>query len=69
MYENKKPKIFGTSLKYQQWYPSHYSAEEKRLVRKLDCILLTLCCLCFYIKYVHGKARFARRSGTNIVFY
>jgi hypothetical protein len=27
------------------WYPSHYSKEEKRLLRKQDSILLTLCCL------------------------
>jgi hypothetical protein len=27
------------------WYPSHYSAEEKRLLRKQDSIILTLCCL------------------------
>jgi hypothetical protein len=39
-----------------QWYPSHYSPEEKKLVRKLDCILLTLCCLCFYIKWLDQNA-------------
>ncbi|KAJ8109657.1 hypothetical protein OPT61_g7306 [Boeremia exigua] len=38
------------------WYPSHYSPEEKKLVRKLDCILLTLCCLCFYIKWLDQNA-------------
>jgi hypothetical protein len=27
------------------WYPSHYSMEEKRLLRKQDSIILTLCCL------------------------
>ena len=27
------------------WYPSHYSAEEKRLLRKQDSIILPLCCL------------------------
>jgi hypothetical protein len=27
------------------WYPSHYSQEEKRLLRKQDSIILTLCCL------------------------
>ena len=39
-----------------QWYPSHYSPEEKKLVRKLDCILLTLCCFCFYIKWLDQNA-------------
>lgn len=38
------------------WYPSHYSKEEKKLVRKLDSILLTLCCLCFYIKWLDQNA-------------
>ncbi|KAF1979605.1 MFS general substrate transporter [Bimuria novae-zelandiae CBS 107.79] len=38
------------------WYPSHYSKEEKKLLRKLDCILLTLCCLCFYIKWLDQNA-------------
>ncbi|KAJ4303465.1 hypothetical protein N0V90_002360 [Kalmusia sp. IMI 367209] len=38
------------------WYPSHYSKAEKKLLRKLDCILLTLCCLCFYIKWLDQNA-------------
>ena len=39
-----------------QWYPSHYSPAEKKLVRKLDMVLLTLCCLCFYIKWLDQNA-------------
>lgn len=27
------------------WYPSHYSKEEKKLLRKQDSIILTLLCL------------------------
>lgn len=27
------------------WYPSHYSPHERLLLRKLDCVLLPLCCL------------------------
>lgn len=27
------------------WYPSHYSKEEKKLLFKLDCVILPLCCL------------------------
>ncbi|KAG7294679.1 hypothetical protein NEMBOFW57_004757 [Staphylotrichum longicolle] len=34
------------------WYPSHYSKEEKRLLRKQDSILLTLCCLMFFLKWL-----------------
>lgn len=49
------------SLKYAwlyifDWYPSHYSKQEKRLLRKLDAILLSLCCLCFYIKWLDQNA-------------
>lgn len=36
------------------WYPSHYSAEEKRLLRKQDFIILPLCCLmceCFLLTH------------------
>lgn len=38
------------------WYPSHYSPQEKKLLRKLDGILLTMCCLCFYIKWLDQNA-------------
>ncbi|KAF5487717.1 Pantothenate transporter liz1 [Colletotrichum siamense] len=34
------------------WYPSHYSKEEKRLLRKLDSVLLSLCCLMFFLKWL-----------------
>ncbi|KAK1722251.1 hypothetical protein CaCOL14_005890 [Colletotrichum acutatum] len=34
------------------WYPSHYSKEEKKLLRKLDSILLSLCCLMFFLKWL-----------------
>lgn len=27
------------------WYPSHYSTAERRLLRKIDCTLLPFCCL------------------------
>lgn len=27
-----------------EWYPSHYSKEEKRLLRKLDSVILPVCC-------------------------
>jgi hypothetical protein len=44
------------TLQILQWYPSHYSPAEKKLVRKLDMVLLTLCCLCFYIKWLDQNA-------------
>ncbi|KAM0418798.1 hypothetical protein ACHAPT_012308 [Fusarium lateritium] len=37
------------------WYPSHYSKEEKRLLRKLDSVLLTLCCLMFFLKWLDSS--------------
>jgi hypothetical protein len=43
-----KPEVrsLGTAWLYIfNWYPSHYSKEEKRLLRKLDGILLPLCCI------------------------
>jgi hypothetical protein len=27
------------------WYPSHYSVEERKLLRKLDYTLMPFCCL------------------------
>ena len=37
--------LFLAWLYIFDWYPSHYSKEEKRLLRKQDSIILTLCCL------------------------
>ena len=37
--------IFLAWLYIFDWYPNHYSKEEKRLLRKQDSIILTLCCL------------------------
>ncbi|KAI9896777.1 hypothetical protein N3K66_007799 [Trichothecium roseum] len=34
------------------WYPSHYSKEEKRLLRKMDCVILPICCFAFFIKWL-----------------
>ncbi|KAK1633800.1 major facilitator superfamily domain-containing protein [Colletotrichum phormii] len=35
------------------WYPSHYSKEEKKLLRKLDSVLLSLCCL-ILVKWLYS---------------
>jgi len=32
------------------WYPSHYSAIERKMLRKLDFVLLSFGCLAFFIK-------------------
>ncbi|CAH0027048.1 unnamed protein product [Clonostachys rhizophaga] len=34
------------------WYPSHYSKEEKALLKKQDRIILPLICLLFFIKWL-----------------
>ncbi|RXG42918.1 hypothetical protein VDGE_02133 [Verticillium dahliae] len=34
------------------WYPSHYSKEEKRLLKKLDRIILPLICSMYFIKWL-----------------
>ncbi|OBT52151.1 hypothetical protein VE04_06210 [Pseudogymnoascus sp. 24MN13] len=34
------------------WYPSHYSVEERKLLRKLDYTLMPFCCLMFFIKWL-----------------
>ncbi|PSN65477.1 MFS general substrate transporter [Corynespora cassiicola Philippines] len=66
--EQKKPNVSSSTEKPKErslwiawlyifdWYPSHYSKQEKKLLRKLDSILLTLCCLCFYIKWLDQNA-------------
>ncbi|KAJ5455840.1 uncharacterized protein N7458_004104 [Penicillium daleae] len=46
------------------WYPSHYSKEERRLLRKLDCFIMPLCCLMFFIKWLdQGNTNNAYVSG------
>ncbi|KAM0807021.1 putative Major facilitator superfamily (MFS) profile domain-containing protein [Seiridium cardinale] len=37
------------------WYPSHYSAEERKLLRKQDCIILPLCCMMFFLKWLDSS--------------
>ncbi|EJU00499.1 MFS general substrate transporter [Dacryopinax primogenitus] len=34
------------------WYPKHMSRAEKRLVRKLDIVILAFCCVQFFLKYL-----------------
>jgi hypothetical protein len=47
-----KPRSLWVAWLYLfDWYPSHYSKEERRLLFKLDCVLLPLCCLiCGFLK-------------------
>lgn len=34
------------------WYPSHYPAEERKLLRKMDTFLLTFTCIAFFLKWL-----------------
>lgn len=44
--ENKpKRSLWVAWLHLFDWYPGHYSKEEKKLLFKLDCVILPLCCL------------------------
>lgn len=47
-----KKSLWWAWLYIFDWYPSHYSEEERRLLRKQDCIILPLCCLMFFIKWL-----------------
>ncbi|KAL2784185.1 major facilitator superfamily domain-containing protein [Aspergillus keveii] len=48
-----KPRSLWVAWLYLfDWYPSHYSKEERRLLFKLDCVLLPLCCLIYFIKWL-----------------
>ncbi|KAK0118396.1 hypothetical protein ONS95_012685 [Cadophora gregata] len=37
------------------WYPSHYSKEEKKMLRKLDAFLLTFCSIAFFLKWLDSS--------------
>ncbi|OJJ65294.1 hypothetical protein ASPSYDRAFT_169650 [Aspergillus sydowii CBS 593.65] len=48
-----KPRSLWVAWLYLfDWYPSHYSKQEKKLLFKLDCVLLPLCCLAYFIKWL-----------------
>lgn len=34
------------------WYPSHYSKEERKFLRKLDAFMLTFTSLAFFLKWL-----------------
>jgi hypothetical protein len=33
------------------WYPSHYPADEKKFLRKLDAFMLSFTCVAFFLKW------------------
>ncbi|KAL4794270.1 major facilitator superfamily domain-containing protein [Aspergillus venezuelensis] len=51
--EKPKPRSLWVAWLYLfDWYPSHYSKQERKLLFKLDCVLLPLCCLAYFIKWL-----------------
>jgi hypothetical protein len=38
-----------------EWYPAHYPAEEKKLLRKMDACLLTFCSLMCKYRTCHTR--------------
>ncbi|KAI8935149.1 hypothetical protein NX059_007742 [Plenodomus lindquistii] len=38
-----------------EWYPKHYPAEERKLLRKMDACLLTFCSLMFFLKWLDSS--------------
>ncbi|KAH8588605.1 vitamin H transporter [Bisporella sp. PMI_857] len=54
-YKPKTKSLWVAWLYLFDWYPSHYSVEEKRLLRKQDCIILPMCCLMFFLKWLDSS--------------
>ncbi|KAH7384550.1 major facilitator superfamily domain-containing protein [Pyrenochaeta sp. MPI-SDFR-AT-0127] len=38
-----------------EWYPKHYPAEERKLLRKMDACLLTFCSFMFFLKWLDSS--------------
>ena len=58
-----QPKVrsYATAWLYLfDWYPSHYSPMERKMLRKLDSVLLTFGCLA--CKEIHSLSGFKRSS-------
>lgn len=51
-WSKKSPRTKEKRQKFFFWNPPGRSAYEKNLVFKLDCIILSYCCLSFFVKYL-----------------
>ncbi|KAL3422775.1 vitamin H transporter [Phlyctema vagabunda] len=50
---NEPIRSYGSAWKYMfDWYPKHYSALEKKTVRRLDYFLIPFCGLMFFLKWL-----------------
>ncbi|KAK1574247.1 major facilitator superfamily transporter [Colletotrichum navitas] len=48
----KKNKVGAVVISVFDWYPSHYPAAERRLLRKLDLAILVFGCLSFFCRFL-----------------
>lgn len=48
----KRTKAGAVLVDVFDWYPSHYPAPERRLLRKLDYTILVFACLSFFCKFL-----------------
>ncbi|KAF4554500.1 Pantothenate transporter-like protein 1 [Elsinoe fawcettii] len=51
----KKGSVWTAWLYLFDWYPSHYPAAERKLMRKMDACLLTFCCFMFFLKWLDSS--------------
>ncbi|PGH14931.1 hypothetical protein AJ80_05744 [Polytolypa hystricis UAMH7299] len=49
------PSLWKAWIYMFNWYPSHYSAEEKKMLRKLDFFLLTFTSVMFFLKWLDSS--------------
>ncbi|KAK2746164.1 hypothetical protein FQN55_005793 [Onygenales sp. PD_40] len=49
------PSVWSAWLYMFNWYPGHYSAEEKRMLRKLDFWLLSFTSIMFFLKWLDSS--------------
>ncbi|KAH8678939.1 major facilitator superfamily domain-containing protein [Tricladium varicosporioides] len=52
MTEKPKHSLWKAWMYMFDWYPSHYSKEERKLLFKIDCTLMPFCCLMFFLKWL-----------------
>ncbi|PGH17459.1 hypothetical protein AJ79_01059 [Helicocarpus griseus UAMH5409] len=50
-----QPSLWSAWLYMFNWYPGHYSAEEKKMLRKLDFFLLTFTSIMFFLKWLDSS--------------
>ncbi|KEY73927.1 hypothetical protein S7711_07769 [Stachybotrys chartarum IBT 7711] len=75
----KKNPVLSVIISVFDWYPSHYPAEERKLLRKLDLAILVFGCLSFFCRflgqqnitnaYVSGMREDLNAFGNELNYY